>query len=358
MAMLLGLLEPSGGTIRILGEPMAAAAPARAAADELHQPLSRPAAAADRAPEPAHLLRPLFGRPTQPAHRRACPRPRPHCVPGPPVRPPVGRPEDPRAAGQGADQRARAAAARRAHGLARPRHRRPAARPSRALPGPHPRHRAAGLAQHGRGRAAGPPRADAPAGPFWSTRAAPPSFWPATAATTWKTSFSTLPATAAARWSRWAHDEPGPATALAPYPRHAAPARLPAAGLVAAPARSRLLAYRADDPVGLHHPVPGRPVRLGRPGRRGLPLGRPALGYPLPRPARRVDVLPRGDVRPPSRPPVRQPVAAVGAGGRQLHDQCHARDDRRGRCRDPGLPDFFTTRCWARWAGPSSRSSR
>ena len=139
IAMLLGLLEPSARHDPHPGRADAAAAPAGAAADELHQPLSRSAAAADRAPEPAHLCRPLRRRPAEGAHRRACPRPRPRGLPRPAVRPAVGRAEDPRAAGQGADQRAGAAAARRAHGLARPRHRRPAARPSRALPGAHPR---------------------------------------------------------------------------------------------------------------------------------------------------------------------------------------------------------------------------
>ena len=181
-------------------------------------------------------------------------------------------------------------------------------------------HRAAGLAQHGRGRAPGAPRADAAARAAWSTRAARPSCSPATAATTSRRSSSTSPATAAGPRAA-PHDAPGPAAAAAPHPRHAAAPRLPAARLLAAPARPDLLADGADDPVGLHHPVPGRPVRLGRPGRRRVPLGRPALGHAVPRPARRLDVLPRGDVRAPSGPSVRQPAAAARAGDRQLPGQ-------------------------------------
>ena len=49
-------------------------------------------------------------------------------------RQPFGRPEDPRRAGQGADQRARGAAARRADRLARSGHRRLGSRPARGLP--------------------------------------------------------------------------------------------------------------------------------------------------------------------------------------------------------------------------------
>src|SRR6202043_3187495 len=66
--------------------------------------------------------------------------------------------EDPRGAGQGFDQCAGTAAARRAHRLARSGHRRLGARPARALSPRAQRHDADRLAQHGRGRTAVRPR--------------------------------------------------------------------------------------------------------------------------------------------------------------------------------------------------------
>ena len=138
IAMLLGLLEPSRGTIAILGEPMPRGRrrvlprmnftspyvdlPQRLTVRQNLSIYSDLYAVARPKERIAELARDLDLR----------------RVPRPPVRPPLGGAEDPGAAGQVPDQRARATAARRAHRLARPRHRRPAARPSRALPGPHP----------------------------------------------------------------------------------------------------------------------------------------------------------------------------------------------------------------------------
>ena len=51
-------------------------------------------------------------------------------------------------------------------------------------------------------------------------------------------------------------------------------------------------------------------------------------------------VLPRGAVRAPPRPPVRQPAAPGRAGDRQLPGQPDARPDRRRRCRHPGGADL------------------
>src|SRR6185312_4544224 len=87
---------------------------------------------------------------------------------------------------------------------------------------------------------------------------------------------------------------------------------LPPAHLLAAAARTRLLAGRPDDHLGVHERLSARqwPLvadrRLGRADRRGA-----ALGRPFPRPARDLDLVPRRDVGAQPRPPLRQPAAPL-----------------------------------------------
>src|SRR5579872_7355216 len=126
----------------------------RAVADEFLLALCRAAAPLDRAREPPGLWRALWRQERARPDRGARRRPADRGVPRPQDRQPQRRPEDPRGTRQGADQRAGAAAARRAHGVAGSRHRRLGARLSRDLPRAHRLYHPAGIAQHGRGRAA------------------------------------------------------------------------------------------------------------------------------------------------------------------------------------------------------------
>ena len=137
----------------------------RARPDEFREPLRRHAAPPHGAAESARVRPPLRRRRPREAHRGAGRGPGARAVSRPAVRQPFGRPEDPRRLGQGADQRSRAAAARRADRLARSRHRRLGAQPAGGVPPRARRDDPARLAQHGRGRAAVRPGDDAEAGP-------------------------------------------------------------------------------------------------------------------------------------------------------------------------------------------------
>ena len=111
----------------------------------------------------------------------------------------VGRAKNPRLARQGADQQPGCAAARRTDCFARSRHRRLGARPSRALLPRAASHRAARLAQHGRGRAAVRAGHHHEARPYRGRRYAGQAvgaLWPANA---WKKFFSTSCAASPAR---------------------------------------------------------------------------------------------------------------------------------------------------------------
>ena len=157
------------------------------------------AAAADGCREPAGLRPPV-------QRRRAWSSASPNCraeldlgeLLDRPAGQAVGGPEDPRRAGQGADQPAGAAAAGRADRQPRSRYRRLGAHLAGALPRRERLHDPARLAQHGRGGAAVLPRADAEAGPHRRSRQPAGAAGRATAARTWRRCSSTSPATAAA----------------------------------------------------------------------------------------------------------------------------------------------------------------
>ena len=154
IAMLLGLLEPTAGEIHVLGIDMQRRRYAALPRMNFSSPyVDLP----HRLTVRQNLL--FYGRlygvkNVAEAHRRDRRAHAGGAFPRPPGRQAVGRPEDARGAGQGADQQARRAAARRAHGLARSRHRRLGAQLPQGLPARDPRHDPARLAQHGRGRAA------------------------------------------------------------------------------------------------------------------------------------------------------------------------------------------------------------
>ena len=336
----------------------------RARADQFLLALCRPAAPPHGAPEPARLCRPVRHRGPGGADPRARRRSRSAAVARAPDRQALGRAKDPRDARQGADQPARAPAARRADRLARSRHRGRRAQLSRGLPAPRARDHAARLAQHGRGRAPVLGRADAqdrpPGRPGRARRAARR----ATAAPTSSrcSSTSRAPPRATGRWpaSRTRAGERPPAPlayglaaaadlrpagkAAKPAATHAtsgtshgcdqpprargapdrrddAPPSLPAEELLAAHPRARLLADRADDPLGLHHQVPGRPYRPVEPGGGPVPVRGPALGRAVPQPALGLAPVHGGDVVAPSRPSVRLAAPAARAGCVLVRDE-------------------------------------
>ncbi len=92
----------------------------RAGADELRKPLCRHADAAHGAAEPHHFRQALCGEEPRRPHRKTRRRARSQRFHRPRQRQALRRAEDPRRAGEGADQRARAVAAGRADRLARP----------------------------------------------------------------------------------------------------------------------------------------------------------------------------------------------------------------------------------------------
>ena len=102
--MLLGVLHADGGLDRRAGRGHAAAPLPRAAADEFHVSLRRPAEAPDRRREPARVRRPVRGARAETADRRAGRRIRPRALLRAAVRQPVGRPAHARVARQGAAQ--------------------------------------------------------------------------------------------------------------------------------------------------------------------------------------------------------------------------------------------------------------
>ena len=197
IAMIMGLVTPTSGTVTVLGAQMPKRALPRAAPDEFRKPLCRHADAAHRAAESVGVRAALRGRRYRRAHRQPRRRSRTDRIPRPADRQAVGRAEDPRLARQGAAQPPGSAAARRADRLARSRHRRLGARPARALSPRARRHRAARLAQHDRGRAAVRARHHHEEGPHRGRRHARSACSPATAARRWKKCFSTSRAGAA-----------------------------------------------------------------------------------------------------------------------------------------------------------------
>ena len=124
IAMIMGLVLPTSGRIQVLGCPMPDAERRGAGPDEFRKPLCRHADAAHGAAEPDDLRPALCGGKSARAHREARRRSRSRRIPRPRQRQALGRAEDPRGAGKGADQPARIVVAGRADGLARSRHRR------------------------------------------------------------------------------------------------------------------------------------------------------------------------------------------------------------------------------------------
>ena len=134
IAMIMGLVTPTSGTVAVLGAEMPQRALPRAAPDEFRKPLRRHADAADGAAESLGVRAALRASPDIDARiARARRRSRSDRISRPADRQAVGRAEDARLARQGAAQPAGSAAARRADRLARSRHRRLGARAARAL---------------------------------------------------------------------------------------------------------------------------------------------------------------------------------------------------------------------------------
>src|SRR5260370_22135101 len=129
------------------------------------------------------------------------------------------------------------------------------------------------------------------------------------AAPTSKKYFCILRASPGSSWNRCHEPRPalfgrsrlGDVTALSLF----------AAQLVAAHARAALLADAADADLGLHEPVPLYQQHLCLPCLWRAARRRHAVGRAVPRPARPVDVVSRGDVGAQSRASLRHPVAAL-----------------------------------------------
>src|SRR5271169_5592757 len=120
---------------------------------------------------------------------------------------------------------------------------------------------------------------------------------PITAAARSRKSSSTLPA--AANGGRRRNDGALRSRAqllAAPRRRNDAALLVPVALIVAASGRTGLLAYGADDHLGFHPILRDAEGRVLRPRRRHADRRGAALGHPVPRPARLLDLVPRGDV--------------------------------------------------------------
>ena len=153
MAMIMGLLLPSAGAVRVFGRDMASDRYALLPRMNFSSPYTDlPHRLTVR--ENLTVYARLYG---LTGVRRRIERtgrhPRPRRLPQAADRQAVSRAAHPGGARQGAAQRPRAAAARRAFRLARPGHGRLGAGRHRALPGRDRRHDPARLPQHGRGGA-------------------------------------------------------------------------------------------------------------------------------------------------------------------------------------------------------------
>ena len=154
IAMIMGLVIPTSGSVTRARRRHGAPPPPRAPSHEFREPLCGDADAADDPAEPHGLRHAVRRRRRRRPHRRNRRGAGADRASRPPDRQAVGRPEDPGVAGQVPDQPARSPAARRADRLARSGHGRLGARAPRALPQRTRRDGVARLAQHDRGRTA------------------------------------------------------------------------------------------------------------------------------------------------------------------------------------------------------------
>src|SRR5580704_4081235 len=100
--------------------------------------------------------------------------------------------------------------------------------------------------------------------------------------------------------------------------------------IVAAAPGIDLLAGGADADVGLSAALHRSERRLLRPRRRHLHRRRAAVGYPVPRPARLLGLVPRGDVVAQPRQPDDEPAQADRVRHRPDGDEHRAASDRHG----------------------------
>ena len=316
IAMILGLVMPTSGSVQGARRRDAAPALPGAAPDEFRKPLYRHAA-------PAHAC----GRTSRCSAGSTRSR---TCASGSrrsrrdldlsefldrPVGQALGRAEDPRGARQGADQFA-------------PRCCCSTSRPPRSIPTPPTgcaagssafrkrarRDRAARLPQHGRGRAPVRARHHHEARAHRGRRHAGAPARPATAARRWKRCSSTSRAAAAKPRARPRNERATPPALVdaraAPRRRDGAALSLSAALVLDAAARADLLAggaaVRLGLPAALHHAE----CRLLRPRRRHVHRRGADVGHPVPRPARLLGLVSGGDVVAQPEQPDDQPAAA------------------------------------------------
>src|SRR6266436_7883199 len=128
------------------------------------------------------------------------------------------------------------------------------------------------------------------------------------AAPTSKRCFSTLRAGRGPSWSRYRE---GPRVFRRPGLGDAAALSLSVAQLVAAHSRADLLADLADADLGFHEPVSLRQQQLCLPCLWRAARGGHVVGRAVPRPARPLDVVSRGDVGAQSRAPLRDAAASL-----------------------------------------------
>src|SRR5262245_4572926 len=155
--------------------------------------------------------------------------------------------------------------------------------------------------------------------------------WRATAATRWRRSSSTWRADATGR----VRDERARRAAGARYcaasdQRDAAALLVPPAVVMAAAPGTDLLAGAADHHLGLPAKLHRAERQLLRPRRRHAGRRRDPVGHPVPRPARLLDLVSRGDVGAQPRQPIDEPAEADRvpdrADGDEPHSPRHRRD--------------------------------
>src|SRR3954452_20453923 len=109
----------------------------------------------------------------------------------------------------------------------------------------------------------------------------------------------------------------------APSRRNGAPPLVSAQLILAAGARPDLLAGGADADVGLSAAIRLAELRLLHEGSRHIHRRGDAVGHPVSRSARLLDLFPRGDVRAQPRQPDDEPVASGRVRGGADDPECH-----------------------------------